>query len=67
MWFSLLSKRGRRDNRGAKRKPRPPARLRLEVQRLEDRFEKREECRKQADEQKLGPIERIVFVRKCLQ
>ena len=37
------------------------------VQRLEDRFEKREECRKQADEQKLGPIERIVFVRKCLQ
>ena len=37
------------------------------VQRLEDRFEKREECRKQADEQKFGPIERIVFVRKCLQ
>ena len=37
------------------------------VQRLEERFEKREDCRKQADAQKLGPIERIGFVRKCLQ
>ena len=37
------------------------------VQRLEERFEKREDCRKQADAQKLGPIERIQFVRKCLQ
>jgi hypothetical protein len=37
------------------------------VQRLEERFEKREECRKQAVAQKLGPIERIRFVRKCLQ
>jgi arylsulfatase len=37
------------------------------VQRLEGRFEKREECRKQAEAQKLGPIERIQFVRKCLQ
>jgi hypothetical protein len=27
----------------------------------------REDCRKQADAQKLGPIERIEFVRKCLQ
>jgi hypothetical protein len=37
------------------------------VQRLEERFEKREDCRKQADAQKLGPIERIQFVRKCLE
>jgi arylsulfatase A-like enzyme len=37
------------------------------VQRLEARFDKREDCRKQADAQKLGPIERIQFVRKCLQ
>jgi len=36
------------------------------VQRLEARFEKREECRKKADAQKLGPIERIEFVRGCL-
>jgi hypothetical protein len=37
------------------------------VQRLEARFEKREECSKKADAQKLGPIERIEFVRKCLE
>jgi hypothetical protein len=37
------------------------------VQRLEERFEKREDCGKQADAQNLGPIERIQFVRKCLQ
>ena len=37
------------------------------VQKLEARFDKREDCRKQADAQKLGPIERIQFVRKCLQ
>jgi arylsulfatase len=37
------------------------------VQRLEARFDKREACRKQADAQKLGPIERIQFVRRCLQ
>ena len=37
------------------------------VQKLEARFDKREECRKQADAQKLGPIERIQFVRKCLE
>jgi len=36
------------------------------VHQLEARFEKREECSKQADAQKLGPIERIIFVRKCL-
>jgi arylsulfatase len=38
-----------------------------EVQKLEARFDRREDCRKQADAQKLGPIERIAFVRKCLQ
>jgi arylsulfatase len=37
------------------------------VQKLEARFDKREECRKQANAQKLGPIERIRFVRKCLE
>lgn len=37
------------------------------VQRLEERLDKREDCRKQADAQKLDPIERIQFVRKCLQ
>jgi arylsulfatase len=37
------------------------------VQKLEARFDKREECRKQADAQKLGPIKRIEFVRKCLE
>ena len=37
------------------------------VQRLEERFDKREDCRQQADAKKLGPIERIQFVRKCLQ
>jgi arylsulfatase len=36
------------------------------VQQLEGRFEKREECRKEADAQNLGPIDRIIFVRKCL-
>ncbi len=37
------------------------------VQKLEARFDKREDCRKQADVKKLGPIERIPFVRKCLE
>ena len=37
------------------------------VQKLEARFDKRDECRKQADAQKLGSIERIRFVRKCLE
>lgn len=35
------------------------------VQRIEARLDKREDCRKQADGKKLGPIERIQFVRKC--
>jgi arylsulfatase len=37
------------------------------VQQLEARLEKREECRKKADAQNLGPIQRIIFVRECLQ
>jgi arylsulfatase len=37
------------------------------VQRLEARFEKREECRKKADAEKLDPIARIKFVRQCLE
>jgi hypothetical protein len=37
------------------------------VQKVEMRFEKREECRKQADAKKLDPIERIGFVRDCLK
>jgi arylsulfatase len=37
------------------------------VHRIEARADKREDCRKQADAQKLGPIERIQFVRKCLE
>ena len=37
------------------------------VQRLEGQFDKREDCRKQADAQNLGPIERVKFVWKCLQ
>jgi arylsulfatase len=36
------------------------------VHKLEGRLEKREDCSKQADAQELGPIERIIFVRKCL-
>ncbi|MBY0225962.1 MAG: arylsulfatase [Hyphomicrobium sp.] len=36
------------------------------VHKLEGRLEKREECSKQADAQELGPIERIIFVRRCL-
>ena len=37
------------------------------VQRLEERVDKREDCRKQADAQKLAAIERVLFVRKCLE
>jgi hypothetical protein len=37
------------------------------VQKIEARFKEREDCRKKAAAQKLGPIERIKFVRKCLQ
>jgi arylsulfatase len=45
----------------------PPAEELDLVQRIEQRVDKREDCRKQADAQKLGPIERIVFVRKCVE
>lgn len=37
------------------------------VQRLEEKVDKIKECRKQADAQKLGSLERIQFVRECLQ
>jgi hypothetical protein len=37
------------------------------VQRIEQRVDKREDCRKQVDARKLGPIERIEFVRKTLE
>jgi arylsulfatase A-like enzyme len=37
------------------------------VQRLEERVDKIKECRKQADAQKLDVVERIKFVRKCMQ
>ena len=45
----------------------PPAEDLSLVQKIEQRVDKREDCRKQADAQKLGPIERIEFVRKCVQ
>jgi hypothetical protein len=37
------------------------------IQKIEMRFDKREDCRKQADAKKLGPIERIGFVRDCMK
>jgi arylsulfatase len=37
------------------------------VQKIEMRFDQREECRKQANAKKLGPIERISFVRECMK
>ncbi|MGE5267449.1 MAG: arylsulfatase [Deltaproteobacteria bacterium] len=37
------------------------------VQKLEGRLEKRQECSQKADAQKLGPIQRIIFMRECLQ
>ena len=37
------------------------------VQKIEMRVDKREDCRKQADAKKLGPIERIGFVRECIE
>jgi arylsulfatase len=45
----------------------PPADDLSFVQKIEQRVEQREDCRKQADAKKLGPIARIEFVRKCLQ
>jgi arylsulfatase len=37
------------------------------VQVLEGRLEKRKECSQKADAQKLEPIQRIIFMRECLQ
>ena len=37
------------------------------VQKIEMRFDKIEDCRKQADTKKLDPIERIAFVRDCMK
>jgi hypothetical protein len=37
------------------------------VQKIEMRFDKIEDCRKQADAKKLDPIERIAFVRECMK
>jgi hypothetical protein len=37
------------------------------VQKIEVRIDKREDCRKQADAKKLGPFERIGFVRECMK
>jgi hypothetical protein len=37
------------------------------VQKIEARVDKREDCRKQADAKKLGPIDRIGFVRECMK
>jgi hypothetical protein len=37
------------------------------VHRIEERLDKREDCRKQADVQNLGLIDRIQFMRECLQ
>ena len=45
----------------------PPAEDLSLVQKIEQRVDKREDCRKQADAQKLNPIERIEFVRRCVQ
>jgi len=37
------------------------------VQKVEMQFDKREECRKQADTKKLDAVERIGFVRECMK
>jgi hypothetical protein len=37
------------------------------VQKIEARFDKREDCHKQAEAKKLGPIDRIEFVRDCMK
>jgi hypothetical protein len=37
------------------------------LQKVELRLDKREGCRKQAEAQKLGLLERIQFVRKCTE
>ena len=37
------------------------------LHKIEMRLDKREDCRKQADAKKLGPVERIEFVRDCMK
>jgi len=37
------------------------------LQKVELRLDKREGCRKQAEAQKLGPVERFSFVQKCVE
>ena len=37
------------------------------VQKIEMQYDKREDCHKQAEAKKLGPIERIGFVRECMK
>ena len=37
------------------------------IQRIEQRVDKREECRREAEAKKLGPVERVRFVEKCVQ
>ena len=45
----------------------PPADDLSLVHRIEQRMDKREDCHRQADTQKLGPIARLEFVRKCVE
>ena len=37
------------------------------LQRIEQRVDKREDCRKEAEAKKLGAVERVRFVEKCMQ
>jgi ABC-type cobalt transport system substrate-binding protein len=37
------------------------------IQKIEGRLDKREQCLQQADARKLGPVERIEFVRECMK
>jgi hypothetical protein len=37
------------------------------LHKIEMRLDKREDCRKQAEAKKLGPVERIEFVRECMK
>jgi hypothetical protein len=37
------------------------------MQKIEGRLDKREQCLQQADARKLGPVERIEFVRECMK
>ena len=37
------------------------------LQRIESRIDKREECRKKADAEKLGLVARLDFIRECMK